>query len=194
MYNKATLALDPPKPTLDWSGDFMLIKETNHDIMNKPWAKAVICKLIKKDQKLKHACKEIIQCNVEVRWLHTPIVNEEHHFTKCLLEIKDVGTPIYGAVEDFVTQRCHVNAALLIRISHIYSLPGFTSVLRPGIKKGSMEVDTFTKTIKVAGIANNLGSQRNFDDDFPQVEEDDNEEVEALNSIINYVGDLSIDA
>ncbi|KAG6882948.1 hypothetical protein C0992_010209 [Termitomyces sp. T32_za158] len=72
-YNKAALELNPPKPTLDWSHvshytflkDFVILRNMDRDICEKPWAKAVIREMIKQDQKVKRAQEEIIHCNVE---------------------------------------------------------------------------------------------------------------------------------
>ncbi|KAG6896570.1 hypothetical protein C0992_007383 [Termitomyces sp. T32_za158] len=169
-YNKAALALDPPKPTLDWSRvshynfleDFALIRDTNRDISDRSWAKLVIRQLMKKDQKLKQQ----------------------------LQEAEASGFPIYGAVKDFVTRRRRVNAEILKRIYQIYSLPGFSGVPRPGVKKGSMKVDILAQTDKtneVVGIARNLDKI-----DIPEVEDDDDDEVDALNGIVNFLGDLSV--
>ncbi|KAG6895281.1 hypothetical protein C0992_002165 [Termitomyces sp. T32_za158] len=199
-YNKAALALNPPKPTLDWSKvshytfleDFAIIRDTNRDISDRPWAKVVIRELIKKDQKLQRAHEEIVRCNVEVRRLHTSIVDEGRHFTKRLQEIKEAGLPIYGAVDEFVTRRRRVNAQLLTRILQIYSLPGFTGIPRPGVKKDTMQVDGQSQTDEVLESGSNSSSQRRFDDVVPEVEEDDDEEVEAINGIVNFLGDLSI--
>ncbi|KAG6877058.1 hypothetical protein C0993_010602 [Termitomyces sp. T159_Od127] len=171
------LALDLPKPTLDWSHvshytfleDFVLIRDTNRDISDRPWAKPVI-----------------------LRWLHTSIIDEERHFTKRLQEIEASGQPVYGAVNDFVTCRHCVNAELLIKISQIYSLPGFTGVPSPGIKKGSMPVDTLTRTDDIAEITSNLGKvSQILDVDVPEVEDDDDDDTDMLNGIVNFLGDLS---
>ncbi|KAG6876880.1 hypothetical protein C0993_012379 [Termitomyces sp. T159_Od127] len=179
VYNKAALALNPPKPTLDWSKvshytfleDFALIRDTNHDITDKPWAKLVIRELIKKDQKVKCAHEEIIRCNVEVQRLHTSILDKERHFTICLQAIKDASLPIYGAVNEFVTRRCRINTALLTRISQIYLLPGFTGVHDLVSRKDQCHSDF-------------------QHDPVPEVEDDDDDEVEALNGIMNFLGDL----
>ncbi|KAG6863420.1 hypothetical protein C0993_010075, partial [Termitomyces sp. T159_Od127] len=142
--------------------------------------------------KLKRAHEEIIRCNIEVRRLHTSIIDEERHFTKRLQEIEASGQPVYGAVNDFVTRRHRVNAELLIKISQIYSLPGFTGVPSPGIKKGSMPVDTLTRTDDIAEITSNLGKvSQILDVDVPEVEDDDDDDTDMLNGIVNFLGDLS---
>ncbi|KAG6883306.1 hypothetical protein C0992_009118 [Termitomyces sp. T32_za158] len=192
-YNKAALALDPPQATLDWSRvshytfleDFALLRDTSHNIREKPWAKAVVREMIKKDQRMKRAHEEIIRCNVEVRRLHTSIVDEERNFKKRLDEIGSSGLPIYGAVKEFITRRCRVNAKLLDRISQIYSLEGFTGVPGPGIKKDSMMVDTQVQSNGPVEIASSIPDQ------VPEVEDDDDDEVEALDGIVNFLGDLA---
>ncbi|KAG6884525.1 hypothetical protein C0993_010381 [Termitomyces sp. T159_Od127] len=132
---------------------------------------------MKKDQRIKRAHKEIIRCNVEVRCLHTSIIDEDQHFKKCLNEIQSSCQPIYGAVAEFVTWRLRVNASLLARISHLYSLEGFTSVPGPGIKKGSMRVDNAVQGTKSAEVVDNA-----VDDHIPEVEEEDDNDVEALDA------------
>ncbi|THU96506.1 hypothetical protein K435DRAFT_858460 [Dendrothele bispora CBS 962.96] len=57
-YNTAALALDPPRPTLDWS-------------------KPVIRETMKRHRRVLRAQEEIVRCNIELRRIHTSIVDEE---------------------------------------------------------------------------------------------------------------------
>ncbi|KAG6886945.1 hypothetical protein C0992_001538 [Termitomyces sp. T32_za158] len=186
-----------PQPTLDWSRvshytfleDFTLLRETNHDIQEKPWAKPVIHELIKQNQKVKCAHEEITRCNVEVCRLHTSIVDEQLFFSRCLLEIKASNPLIYGAVDEFAIRHQCVNAHLLVKISQIYALTGFSGIPKHGDKKGSMMIDS--SDIR----ADNLDSMARIEDgeqhklagidaeDDVQCESDDDDEVEAFDGI-----------
>ncbi|KAG6891875.1 hypothetical protein C0992_003129, partial [Termitomyces sp. T32_za158] len=72
-YNKAAIELDPPAPTLDWSRiphytfleDFQILRNSDRDIREKPWAKALNREMMKKYQRIKRAREEVIRCNVE---------------------------------------------------------------------------------------------------------------------------------
>ncbi|KAG6871972.1 hypothetical protein C0995_014430, partial [Termitomyces sp. Mi166 len=197
-YNKAAQEFNPPWPTLNWScvshytflEDFLLLWDTSCDVWEKHWAQPVICKMIQMEQRIKHAHEETICCNVEVCHLHTSIVNENTHFAACLKVLKETDSPIYGAVEEFVECRCRVNAQLLVRISQIYLLPGFTGVCGPGIKQGSMSMDTVADEIRVAEEAGNTNKQIGIDDHLLDGQDEDDEEVEALDSLINFIGGL----
>ncbi|KAG6884212.1 hypothetical protein C0992_006742, partial [Termitomyces sp. T32_za158] len=142
-YNAAALALNPPKPTLDWSHvshytfleEFNILRDTRHDIQQKPWAQLVIREIMKQDLKVQRAREELIRCNVEIRRLHTAIVDEHNLFSELLPKIQMTNSCIYGAVNDFVTYRRHVNNHLLNKIHRIYSLRGYTGTSTPGTKK-----------------------------------------------------------
>jgi hypothetical protein len=57
-YNAAAMALDPPRPTLNWAKashysfleDFELLRDTRQDIRSKPWAQPVIRATMKQAQ------------------------------------------------------------------------------------------------------------------------------------------------
>ncbi|KAG6876186.1 hypothetical protein C0992_000548 [Termitomyces sp. T32_za158] len=198
-YNKSALELDPPQPTLDWSRvshytfleDFALLRNTDRDIREKPWAKPVIREMIKQDQKVKRAQEEIIRCNVEVRRLHTSIRDEEVFFSKRLPEIKETNGLIYGAVEEFILRRRRVNAQLCTRIYQIYSINGFTGVPKPGVKKGSMVTDLPGDSNQTVEIRVDSGEGRvEIDDQVPQDEEDDDDAIDDFNGIVDFVGNL----
>ncbi|KAG6869440.1 hypothetical protein C0992_003128, partial [Termitomyces sp. T32_za158] len=75
---------------LDWSRvshytfleDFQILQNSDRDVREKPWAKALNREMMKKYQRIKRARKEVIRCNIKVWRLHTSIVDEEAHFSK----------------------------------------------------------------------------------------------------------------
>ena len=155
-YNSAATSLNPPHPTVDWSKvshcsflkefDFFL-HDPRGEINTKPWSQPVIRVVMKQAWRVAHAQMEIVHCNVEVRCLHTAIVDEEWHFVLVLNGLKASGEKIYHAIQNYCTLRHCVNSQLLVRIAHIYELKGFTGIPFPGVRKGMIPVDSSPSTV-----------------------------------------------
>ncbi|KAG6809022.1 hypothetical protein H0H92_001927 [Tricholoma furcatifolium] len=193
-YNKAALELDPPRPTLDWSRvshytflqDFALLRNTNRDIADRPWTQLVHREMIKQDQKVKRAQEEILRCNVEVRRLHTSIVDEEAFFKTRLPEIQASKSLTYGAILDFATRRRRVNAKLLSRIAQIYSLRGFTGTVGHGLRKGAMcREDSEGQNSEVHNFVDDEGTGGILDG-----EDEDDDDIATLDNIVEFIGNL----
>ena len=152
MYNTVASALDPPRPTIDWNTvshykfleDFPLLRNTSQDLTGKRWASPAVRETMKQWRRICRAREETIRCNVEIRRLHTSIVDEGRFFDKILAQSAVLG-PIHGAVKDFITQRTHVNNRLLLKISKIYDLEGFSGTASPGVRHVSGTLFFFNK-------------------------------------------------
>ncbi|KAI9061959.1 hypothetical protein FKP32DRAFT_1574922 [Trametes sanguinea] len=144
-YNAAAVKLTPPRPTLDWSKvthytfieEFELLRDTRNDIRDHPWARSDVRELMKKARRVARAQEEIIRCNVEVRRLHTSIVDENRELDTILGTLRSQKDPVWPAVQEYAIRRKRVNARLLAVISQIYDLPGFTGERAPGTKLGA---------------------------------------------------------
>jgi hypothetical protein len=123
-YNTAASALDPPRPTIDWNTvshykfleEFPLLRNTSQDLTGKRWALPAVRETMKQWRRICRAHEEIIRCNIEVRRLHTSIVDEEISFQKILSQSMTLG-PIHGALKDSITRRSCVNTQLLRKIA-----------------------------------------------------------------------------
>ena len=141
VYNAAASALDPPRPTIDWNTvshykfleEFPLLRNTSQDLTGKRWALPAVRETMKQWRRICRAHEEIIRCNVEIRRLHTSIVDEEKSFRKILSQSMALG-PIQGALKDFITRRSRVNARLLHKIAQIYDLEDFSGTASPGVR------------------------------------------------------------
>ena len=150
MYNTAAAALDPPRPAIDWNTvshykfleDFPLLRNTSQDLTGKRWALPAVRETMKQWRRVCRAREEIVRCNVEIRRLHTSIVDEGRRFDKILDQPVVLG-PIHGAVMDFITRRTRVNNRLLNKISRIYDLEGFSGTPFPGIRQVSGKLTPF---------------------------------------------------
>ncbi|KAJ3831300.1 hypothetical protein F5878DRAFT_517426, partial [Lentinula raphanica] len=131
-YNTAALALNPPRDMLDWSkvshyaflDQFNILRDTRHSVFDQPWAKPINRSLMKQRRRIERAREEVVRLNVEIRRLHTAILNEGKKFDDTLQRLQ--GTAIHGPIANFIQRRNTVNSLLLSRIQQIYSLPGFS--------------------------------------------------------------------
>ncbi|KIY44308.1 hypothetical protein FISHEDRAFT_23663, partial [Fistulina hepatica ATCC 64428] len=95
-YNSAAANLTLPCPSLNWKDvsrysfieEFTILWDTRHDIRQHPWAEPAVCVLMKNARCIKNARTEIIHCNVEVRRIHTAIVDESRFFHSTLAHLQ----------------------------------------------------------------------------------------------------------
>ncbi|KAI0069613.1 hypothetical protein K474DRAFT_1608419, partial [Panus rudis PR-1116 ss-1] len=193
-YNVAAQKLDPPRPPLDWErvtnfafiSEFTLLKDTRNNIQEKRWSEAAVRNLMREWQRVQNAEDEIKRCNVEVRRLHTAIIDEGSHMRRVLAELTP-SDPIYGAVAEHCRRRREVNAHLLARISDIHNLRGFSGEKKPGVREG------------------HVGSVVPHEGDVVDVVEDDDEFVEtsdlgsqddstqeSLSTIVDWTSQLAL--
>ena len=146
-YNAAAQALDPPRPTLDWSRvshysfleEFELLRGSRQDIQDKRWAELAVRETMKQNLRIKRAKEEIERCNIEIRHVATAIKDEHRMFDVHLSRLQDEANPIHGAVLEHVELRRKVNFQILARFEMTYALQGFTGNRIPGIRKGSFQ-------------------------------------------------------
>ncbi|EIW53126.1 uncharacterized protein TRAVEDRAFT_81512, partial [Trametes versicolor FP-101664 SS1] len=134
QYNTAAEALNPPRPPLDWTKvthysfleEFELLRDTGNTLRTKRWAEPLARETMKKARHIARAHEEILRCNVEVRRLHTSIVNENATLNTACRLARVEGNSVSGPLEIFALRRKRVNARLLAVISQIHALPGYT--------------------------------------------------------------------
>jgi hypothetical protein len=196
-YNSAALAMDPPRPTVDWTKvshynfleEFVLLQDTRNDVRNKDWARPEIRATIKLYRRVQRAREEIIRLNVETRRLHTAILDESMLFDAALQSLPALD-PSRGAIADFATRRRRINAELLRRIQQIYSLPGFTGICGPGIRLGS---GASAPTVPIE-MPTSLELDDNDIDDSDVAalnQAADDEAQDRVGVMLEYIGDLA---
>ncbi|KAJ8454198.1 hypothetical protein ONZ51_g13169 [Trametes cubensis] len=144
-YNNAAQALNPPRPALDWAkvthytflDEFELLRDTRNDIRAKPWAQPLARETMKKARRVARAREEIVRCNIEVRRLHTHIVDENAALQQVMSEARSNGDAISGPLEVFCTRRKRVNARLLAVIYQIHELTGYSGTKDTGRRYGA---------------------------------------------------------
>jgi len=143
-YNRAARSLDPPRPPLDWAQvsrysfveEFNLLRNTQRDISNMPWAKPVVRETIKKYLRVCRAREELNRCNVEARRILTSIHDDNRRFNDIIASLVEQKSDILGPVTEYCTRRRRVNSLILGHIQQIFNLDGFTGNRTIGLKKG----------------------------------------------------------
>ncbi|KAG1785411.1 uncharacterized protein HD556DRAFT_1435133 [Suillus plorans] len=197
-YNEAASQLHPPRPPLEWSKvshysfleEFNLLRETQQDIRDKMWAKPAIRETMRQWLRIQRAKEEIERCNVEVRRLHTSIVDEDRHFTRVLSSLED--SPLYFAVQEFCTHRRLVNSQLLDRIFQIYALPGFSGVASPGLRKGRVDLDGEGDGMDGILVGHEHEHDRDGDDETIEALDDEGDDMQDIGTLVEYLSDLAL--
>lgn len=112
-YNFAAQNLKPPRPSLDWTkvthytflDEFELLRDTRNDIRAKPWAQPLVRETMKKSRRVTRAREELVRCNVELRRLHTSIIDENYALERALNDARLQGDPISGPLTVFTVRR-----------------------------------------------------------------------------------------
>ncbi|OSC99715.1 hypothetical protein PYCCODRAFT_1372708 [Trametes coccinea BRFM310] len=152
QYNAAARSLTPPRPPLDWSKvshysfleEFELLRDTRNDISQKQWAQPLVREAMKKSRRITRAHEELQRCNVEVRRLHTAILDENAHLDTVVCSLELQKSILAGPAMDLSIRRQRVNARLLAVINQIHELDGFTGQREPGTRKGGAAINRAT--------------------------------------------------
>lgn len=219
-YNKHALMLYPPRGTLDWTkvthfsfiDQFDILRDTRHNVFHEKWAQPLYRELMNRVHKVSRAREEIHRVNIELRCLHTRIVDEEKLFASTLEHLG--GSLMLGPVLEYVTRRREVNKLLISRINATYNLPGFTGTPYPGESINPVHA-TYPHTPSASEMhepntslptspGHNAGSsnvphstpddrQPQFEDDNSEDEgplEDDNEFVDDMGKVVDFIAGL----
>lgn len=192
VYNAAAAELSPPCPPVDWSRvshygfleEFHLLQDTRNDIRDKPWAQPHLRNLAKLRQRVLRAEEELQRCTVELRRLHTSIRDEQAVFRRSLTEL--AGSPMHGAVHDYVFRRNRINEMLLDQIYAIYTLPGFAGEKTCGTRVGSA-APALPDPVPVQAQREDKDDDEANQEDIGDDIEDDDEAQDDIGGIIQYV-------
>ena len=104
-YNSVAAPLG--RRTLDWSEvshvryieEFALLRETRPEVSEKPWISNSGRLALQKYRRIKRAREEITRLNVEVRRLHTTILDESITMNQVLARLREEASPILVAAQ-----------------------------------------------------------------------------------------------
>ncbi|EIW75719.1 hypothetical protein CONPUDRAFT_65852 [Coniophora puteana RWD-64-598 SS2] len=196
VYNDTAHAIG--RPALEWSKvsnhsfleEFTLLHETRNDIRARAWTQPVMRELMKQSLRVERAEEEILRLNVEVRRLHTAIVDEEREFARVLRDLQQAGNPIYGAVLESCEHRMRVNACVMQRLEDIFALSGFTGSSEVGVRLGS-DVDSSTSPAATSRLRGEARGEATPGDDGDAHEPDD-DQLQEIGNLVDYITDLEV--
>lgn len=196
-YNVAALALNPPRPTLDWSKashysfleEFELLRDTRQDIRSKPWADPVIRATMKQAQRIQRAKEEIYNCNIEIRRLHTHVLDEIADLKRITCKLREQGHPIAGAVNEYTVRRLRANQHLLACILQTHDLDGYTGNKTPGMRVGR-SISLSMEPLDITDEGSSL--TRDEDEEYEEDLGDGDEIQEEYGGLIDFVSDIPL--
>ena len=198
MYNVAASALSPPRPTVDWAkvshygflDEFNLLRDTREDVREKPWARPVHQETVKQYLRIQRAHEEILRCNVEIRRLHTAIVDEHQRFDTVLDHLRHVDHPIQGAVLEYTMRRRRTNDHILAHIQQTFDLDGFSGDKSVGIRKGTL-VPASLSNMGSSGVIQEIRAINQDMEEDNAVDVDDDDEANGdIGGLLDYVSNL----
>lgn len=198
-HNVAALAIHPPHPTLNWTTashysfleDFELLRDSRNDIHEKPWVTPVIRSAMKQAQQIDRARKELNNCNIEIRHLHTYILDENTNLKKFMCLLKDQDDPIAGVVEEYMVQHSGANEYILSCIQQIHYLKGYTGSVTPGIHIGQ-SISPTEHTASPAKGRTPPESNDELDEHAGDLEDEEEDIQDEYNGLFNYVSDMPL--
>ncbi|KAG2140271.1 uncharacterized protein EDB93DRAFT_1241917 [Suillus bovinus] len=190
-YNNAASKLQPPCLPLEWAkvlhyqflDEFTLLRETRQDIQDKPWAKPAIRETMRQHLRIQRAHEEVVCCNVEIRRIHTAIIDEDRHFSHILKDLDDAGSLLLVAAHDFCQRRRLVNAQVLRCVFQVYALQGFTGIPTHGIRKCAPTTDVIEQEFSQLTVGEEV--DEDVEDDF--LEDDTRADIGTL---VEFISDL----
>jgi hypothetical protein len=175
-YNAAALALNPPRPTLQWEevveyaflSDFDLLRDARQEIQHRPWATPAGRLAMDTYFKVQRAREEIARLNIEIRRLATHLHDEDNHLRAHEGNIR--------AANPALAHQIHVHRMLRGRFKahHEFCLRGiakireFSGTIAPG-EGISNDNDTCGFTASAAAPPN-IDTDRDFSTDAAGIE------------------------
>jgi hypothetical protein len=193
-YNQ--LAAPIGRPTLDWTkvshysflDEFNLLRDTRDDISKQPWADPVIRETMRRYQRLQRAKEEVSRCNIELRRLHTSIIDEHHFFDSIVVDKSK--EPLAREIKEHIGHRRAVNHVLLGRIITTYSLDGFSRDRTPGVRKGGFCRTTNATSSNTVPITSQAPLE-GVEDLENEGDEPDDDAAGDLGNLIDFMTNIS---
>ncbi|KAI5984616.1 hypothetical protein EDD15DRAFT_2390391 [Pisolithus albus] len=194
VYNDA--AVEIGCPTVDWSRvshyafleEFTLLAEGTEDVRKNRWTEPAVRELMKQTLRVQRAHEEVIRCNIEIRRLHTAIVDEHRLFDSVLKKLETESSPIIGAMAEHCQHRRRINAHILACLQRIYVMNGFSGNATPGVRDGA------PPSVQSPTVDDVLQEECNhLDQDTAEQDEEEfgEEAAEEVGGVVTYLTELS---
>ncbi|KAI0038768.1 hypothetical protein FA95DRAFT_1449808, partial [Auriscalpium vulgare] len=139
-YNRLAPKQQPPRRIIQydevanygWLGEFDLLKESRHDVLDKPWAQSANREVLTKYFKVHRAREEILRLNVEIPRLHAWLEAERVQYEKAEDSARAEDPRFADYLRHLHERRNVINDRHLRRLHQIYSLAGYTGPVSGG--------------------------------------------------------------
>ncbi|KAG2069873.1 hypothetical protein BDR04DRAFT_987391, partial [Suillus decipiens] len=135
-YNRLTPLQNPPCPVLDYSeivgyaslGEFSVLKHSRHNILTKPWTVSANREMAAKYFKLVRSHEEIVQLNVEIKYLQSWVEHEDRTILEAIdsLLADDPDSSLIAELKTLYAKRHHINNNHCKRLQQIDVLDRYT--------------------------------------------------------------------
>jgi hypothetical protein len=141
-YNKAALALDPPRPSLSFKeltefaylANFDFLKYSEHGAQNAEWSRPVNRRCVELWQRIERAKEEIFRLNIEVRWVSTHIHDEEMFLREHHTSLNSCNSSLGHELSTRLQLIIQTNQHIMRDLEAISKLKGFSGDITPGIR------------------------------------------------------------
>ncbi|KAI0040590.1 hypothetical protein FA95DRAFT_1502613 [Auriscalpium vulgare] len=143
-YNRLAPKQDPPRQKLEysevanygWLGEFDLLKESRHEVLEKPWSQPANREAVTKYLKVHRAREEIQRLNVEIPRLRAWVDAEDETFTRAAASARVDDGRLADHLRHLHGRRRALNDQHLRRLHQIYRLAGYTGPVDFGMRVG----------------------------------------------------------
>lgn len=194
-YNIAAGQLVPPRPSLDWARiakynfveEFNLLRSARRDISEDRWSNPEVREAMKMHQRIKRAKEEVERVHIEMRRLHTSILDEHDHFARTLQQLDTAeGHQLYAATVSFCQKRRRMNRVVLSHLDDITRMKGYTGEIElRGVRLGASVKNSGREVVSDA-LYDHLEPDSDTDSD-----QEDEEEVK-VGGVVDFLTNLSV--
>ncbi|KAI0037789.1 hypothetical protein FA95DRAFT_1506476, partial [Auriscalpium vulgare] len=141
-YNRLAPLQEPPRRILPyseianygWLGEFDLLKESRHDVLEKPWTQPANREALTKYLKTHRAREEIHRLNVEIPRLHAWLDAEDDEYRRAEATARSEDPRLADHILHLHSRRVKVNDRHHQRLQQVYRLGGYTGPIGgPGV-------------------------------------------------------------
>ena len=133
-YNKQVQLLHPPRDTLEWDNiiahsfltEFDLLRFLHDDIHSREWEQPVVCEAIIQHFKLKCACAELEQLNVEIPRPATSIQDESQNWPAHITHVWETNLALVHKLQHCWKLHAAINMQHVQQIGKICQMKGYT--------------------------------------------------------------------
>ncbi|KAJ3724216.1 hypothetical protein DFJ43DRAFT_1003285 [Lentinula guzmanii] len=152
-YNEAAAALKPPRKLLGWDdvlnytylSEFDFLRDTQTDILQKPWAKPAVREAMSELFKLMRAGEELDRLHVEIKRLVTNMKEEEEYIRRLVRKVRRHNEALSFQIWLHGNERRRFNGIHRRRLRDIQRLKGFSQsdahYFQPGVGIRRQTVD-----------------------------------------------------